>query len=120
MPLSIGSAFMLVVAVSVILERRLFVWSSGRARSSSEWRVVRAFGIGGALLAVVPAFLASIVVGGNLGGGLGELLLGIVGVPIGLAAGIVVVFSFCLIASTGAGLLLGKAVSLGLSHVRQG
>src|SRR5258706_270794 len=94
MPLSIACAFAIAVVASVVLARRVFSWGGEHVRSASEWGVVRAFGIGGMFLGVVPALLLSIVVGGNLGGGWGEALLGpLAGVPIGLAAGIVVVFS---------------------------
>jgi uncharacterized membrane-anchored protein len=58
--------------------------------------------LGGTIAMLLPAFFLSFVVGGTLGAALGEQLsqplgLGIAGVPLGLAAGIAVVFAVTLL-----------------------
>lgn len=56
----------------------------------------RAVGVGavaGGALALLPSFLLAIVIGGNFGGGWGEVAAGTLSIVVGLGLGIVVVFA---------------------------
>ena len=84
------------------------------ARSQDMYLAVR-MALAGAIVALLPAFFLSIVVGGTLGGAWGEQVFRQIGVPSsgvpsGLAIGIALVFAAVLIVGTGMGLLLAKAV----------
>ncbi|HEX5091523.1 MAG TPA: hypothetical protein VFV84_02415 [Burkholderiales bacterium] len=76
--------------------------------------------IAGTVVALIPAFLLSLVVGGTLGGAWGkraldELGFPASGAPIGLALGIAVVFALVLVG----GALLGILLARGLLAYRQ-
>ena len=71
------------------------------SRSRAPEIVVRAARIG-ALCAAIPSLFCSFVVGGNLGGSWGEVLLGPPGVPVGLFLGISLVLSIGVALATGA------------------
>ena len=71
--------------------------------------------LGGAIAMLLPAFFLSFVIGGTLGGALGErvtqpLGLGIAGVPYGLAAGIAVVFAAILLIGAVAGIGVARLI----------
>lgn len=75
----------------------------------------------GALIILLPSAFFALVVGGNLGGALGDIAGSAVGwgtgiVPVGLALGIAAVFSGSLIAGSLIGGLLGKAFVSVLSY----
>jgi len=83
-------------------------------RSQDTSLMVR-LALAGSVVALLPAFFLSFVVGGTLGGAWGEyffrqLGLGPVGVPFGLAVGIALVFAVVLLGGAAMGVLLGKAV----------
>jgi hypothetical protein len=78
---------------------------------SSSPKIVLVCALAGGLLMLLPALFLSFVLGGNLGGGWGDIALGRIGVPIGIAAGIGVVLSVLLSSSALIGALLGKAVA---------
>jgi hypothetical protein len=70
--------------------------------------------LAGTLVALLPALLLSIVVGGTLGEAWGERALGRLGfaasgAPIGLAVGVALVFALLLMAGAASGIVLGKA-----------
>jgi len=82
-------------------------------RMLAIWLVLR-----GTIAMLLPAFFLSFVVGGTLGGALGErwsqpLGLGIAGVPLGLASGIAVVFALVLVSGALGGGLVSRALSCG-------
>lgn len=68
----------------------------------------------GTVVALLPALLLSLVVGGTLGGAWGERAFAQLGfssgAPIGLALGVAVVFALVLVAGAAAGVLLAKAL----------
>jgi hypothetical protein len=69
----------------------------------------------GAVVALLPALLLSLVVGGALGAAWGERVFGRFGVPssgvpVGLALGIALVFALVMLGGGAIGILLGKAV----------
>ena len=71
--------------------------------------------LAGTVVALLPAFLLSLVIGGTLGGAWGESALGQLGfhasgAPIGLALGIAIVFALVVIAGAMLGILLAKAL----------
>jgi len=78
---------------------------------SSSPKIVLRCALAGGLVMLLPALFLSFVVGGNLGGGWGEVALGRIGIPLGLAAGICVVLSILLSSSALFGAVLGKAVA---------
>ena len=83
--------------------------------TSQGMLLVRRLAFAGTLVAFLPAFFLSFVVGGTLGGAWGEYLFGQVGlpfsgVPVGLALGIALVFALVLLGGATIGLLLGKVV----------
>jgi hypothetical protein len=95
----------------------LFGYLGGKAiasrlstRSSSP-KIVLGCAFAGGLVMLLPALFLSFVLGGNLGGGWGDVALGPIGIPIGLAAGICVVLSILLSLSALIGAVLGKAVA---------
>jgi len=80
--------------------------------------------IAGTIVALVPAFLLSLVVGGTLGGAWGEQALGRLGfpasgAPIGLALGIAAVFALVLIGGALLGILIGVLLSRAVVLYRQ-
>ncbi|MGO9443515.1 MAG: hypothetical protein ACLPXB_01920 [Thiobacillaceae bacterium] len=84
-------------------------------RKSRAPRVVIIFAGVGALATLVPSFLASIFIGGNLGGGSATAVttalgFGSVGVPVGLAIGIGVVLTMGPAAGALIGGLAGKTI----------
>jgi len=84
--------------------------SATRDRTLAIW-----LALGGGVAMVLPAFFLSFVVGGTLGGALGERVsqsfgLGIAGVPFGLAAGIAVIFAFMLLAGALAGVGIARLI----------
>lgn len=71
--------------------------------------------VGGMVVAILPALLLAIVVGGTLGGAWGEQLFGLIGfpmsgVPIGLAGGIGLVFALVVLCGGAIGLLIAHGV----------
>jgi hypothetical protein len=61
----------------------------------------------GAAVAAIPAFFISITVGGSLGGGWAEAILGTSAIPVGVAVGMfVVLVGLVLICSTLAALIV--------------
>ncbi|MBR7791261.1 hypothetical protein KDM87_01525 [Undibacterium sp. FT147W] len=75
----------------------------------------------GALIILLPSVFFALVVGGNLGGALGDIAESAVGwgtgiVPVGLALGIAAAFSGSLIAGSLIGSFLGKALTLLISY----
>ena len=78
---------------------------------SSSPKIVLGCAFAGGLVTLLPALFLSFVVGGNLGGGWGEVALGRIGIPLGLAAGICAVLSILLSSSALIGALLGKAAA---------
>jgi hypothetical protein len=71
--------------------------------------------IAGTAVALVPAFLLSLVVGGTLGGTWGERAFSQIGfpasgAPIGLALGIAIVFALVLVGGALLGILVVKAI----------
>jgi hypothetical protein len=78
---------------------------------SSSPKIVLGCALAGGLVMLLPAFFLSFVVGGNLGGGWGEVALGRIGIPLGLAAGICTVLTILLSSSALIGAVLGKAVA---------
>ena len=84
-------------------------------------RIVKVGGAIGTIAAIFPAFFLSWTVGGNVGGGFGEIAgnyigIGMLGVPIGLGIGIALVYFVIQLFGTSLGLLLGRGVvSVGCS-----
>ena len=78
---------------------------------SSSPKIVLGCALAGGLVTLLPALFLSFVVGGNLGGGWGDVALGRIGIPLGLAAGICAVLSILLSSSALIGALLGKAAA---------
>jgi len=71
--------------------------------------------IAGTVVALFPAFLLSLVVGGTLGGAWGERAFSQIGfpasgAPIGLALGIAIVFALVLVAGALLGIFLARAL----------
>lgn len=71
--------------------------------------------LGGVVAMLLPALFLSFVIGGTLGGVVGERLsqmlgLGPAGVPLGLAAGISVIFAFILLVSALAGIGIARLI----------
>jgi len=69
----------------------------------------------GTVVALLPALLLSLVIGGTLGGAWGERVFGRLGVPssgvpVGLAIGIALVFALVVLGGGAIGMFLGKAV----------
>jgi hypothetical protein len=85
--------------------------ASRLSAASNSPKIVLGCALAGGLLMLLPALFLSFVLGGNLGGGWGDVALGRIGVPIGIAAGIGVVLSILLSSSALIGALLGKAVA---------
>jgi len=80
--------------------------------------------IAGTVVALLPAFLLSLVVGGTLGSAWGEQALGQLGfpesgAPIGLALGIAGVFALVLIGGAMLGILVGVLLSKAVVFYRQ-
>ena len=78
--------------------------------------IIRICGGVGTIIAVIPAFFFSIVIGGNFGGGMGEYIgnyIGIdnLGIPIGLGIGIFAVYFLIQLFGTSVGLVFGRALS---------
>ena len=68
------------------------------------------------LLILLPAFYISFILGGNLGGGWGEVAsntmgLGSIGLPIGLAGGIAIIFGGCLALGALVGAVFGRLLT---------
>lgn len=82
----------------------LLISSSPRART---------MGSIGAWLAALPAFFASFVVGGTFGGGVGEVLIGRAGIPIGVGVGIAVVLAAGITAGACLGAFIGGVLFRG-------
>ena len=78
---------------------------------SNSPKIVLGCALAGGFAMLLPAFFLSFVVGGNLGGGWGEVALGRIGIPLGLAAGICTVLAILLSSSALIGAVLGKAVA---------
>ena len=81
------------------------------SEGSSSPKIVLGCALAGGLVMLLPALFLSFVVGGNLGGGWGDVVLGRIGIPLGLAAGICAVLSILLSSSALIGAVLGKAVA---------
>jgi len=82
---------------------------------SPDLRLASRLAFAGAVVALVPAILLSVVVGGALGSAWGVELFRLIGVPAsgfitGLAVGMSVVFALVLLGGAVCGILLGKAV----------
>lgn len=113
----------IAIAIGLFSGAFLGCWSSKSlanrlSKQSVAPRLVLACSAVGALLIMLPAFYISFIVGGNLGGGWGEaasnsLGLGSVGVPIGLAVGIAIIFGGGLAVGT----LVGGVFGWLLTHV---
>ncbi len=96
-----GNLIFIAIAIGLFSGAFLgYWWSKSLAfrlsKRSIAPRVVLVCSAGGAFLIMLPAFYISFIVGGNLGGGWGEVVsnsigLGSVGVPIGLALGIAII-----------------------------
>jgi putative copper export protein len=89
------------------------------SKQSIAPRVVRVCSVVCELLIVLPALYISFIVGGNLGGGWGEVAsnsigLGSIGVPIGLAVGIAIIFSGCLALGALVGGVIGRLFTYAL------
>jgi RsiW-degrading membrane proteinase PrsW (M82 family) len=69
----------------------------------------------GTVVALLPALLLSLVVGGTLGGAWGERVFAWLGfpsgAPIGLALGVALVFALVVLSGAACGVLLGKALA---------
>jgi hypothetical protein len=88
-----------------------------RRLSSDSYRprLVVWFGVAGGLVALLPAFFLSVVVGGALGGGYGEVVgqtfgLGGIGVLIGIPVGSAVVLAALITVGVLAGTVLGRLI----------
>ena len=82
---------------------------------SPDLRLASRLAFAGAVVALGPAILLSIVVGGTLGSALGARLFHLIGVPAsgfatGLAAGMAFSFALILLGGAVSGILLAKAV----------
>ena len=64
----------------------------------------------GAALTLLPTCFVAFVVGGSLGGGYGEALLGSVGVPLGLGMGIAFVLAAGIVLGAFAGAMCGRLI----------
>jgi hypothetical protein len=69
----------------------------------------------GTVVALLPAIVLSLVVGGTFGGAWGEYVFGRLGfpssgAPFGLAIGVMLVFAVVLLSGGGAAIFLGKAL----------
>jgi hypothetical protein len=84
--------------------------------SATQLRIIRISTTLTAGAGFVPAFLLSIVAGGNIGGGYGEALLGTCGVPMGLTIGIILTFNVSMTVASLTGLLLGTIVAVAWRH----
>ncbi len=66
-----------------------YLGGKGLARKLSEGssspKIVLGCALAGGLVMLLPALFLSFVVGGNLGGGWGDVVLGRIGIPLGLA-----------------------------------
>jgi len=82
------------------------------ARFGSTPRM-RAFGAVGGVIALIPGFFLSFVVGGSFGGAYGEALYGSIGVPVGLAFGIATVLAVGVTLGASVGALIGRLVEHG-------
>ena len=113
---SIGAGLLLGVAVGYAVGRRLVLLL---ATSTQRPSIVRVSGTLAGLVALGPSRFIAFVVGGNFGGGIGEVLLGrIVGVPLGIALGIGSILALCLLAGSLSGALLGCGISAFVSRPR--
>ena len=78
-------------------------------------KIIKIGGGIGTILAIFPAFFLSLTIGGNMGGGLGEIVgnyigIGRLGIPVGLGIGIALVYFTFQLFGTSLGLLLGRGV----------
>jgi len=80
---SIGGALVLVVGIRVLAQLV--------AESSANPGAVTMAAYIGAAVAAIPAFFVSITVGGRLGGGWAEAIVGTSAIPVGVATGMFVV-----------------------------
>lgn len=87
------------------------IWRFIASRASHP-RMVAAFVAAGYIAAAPMTFFLSFVIGGELGGGWGEVALGRVGVPVGLAIGIAAILAAGLAIGAAIGGIVGYAVSL--------
>jgi len=89
-------------------------WIVRRLSSDSfQPRLVVWVGVAGGLVALLPAFFLSTVVGGTLGGGYGEVLgqafgLGKVGVLVGIPVGLAIVLTTLIAVGVLGGTMLGR------------
>ena len=119
-----SNPILLAIAIGLFFGAFLGYWSSKTlafrlSKRSIAPRFVLACSAVGAFLIMLPAFYISFIVGGNLGGGWGEAAgksmgFGSVGVPIGLGAGIAIVFGSGLAIGALAGGLIGKLLTYAL------
>jgi hypothetical protein len=81
-------------------------------------KTVRAFALGAALSAVVPACFPAYVLGGNFGGASAAFLIGGWAVAIGIGFGIALVLAICVCSAAVVGAILGAVISraLGRKH----
>jgi hypothetical protein len=106
-------AFIVGYAGGLIAGYRTHKKILGREANTSVTRkIVNVFGV----LSVVPALMVGTVIGGTLGGGIGEsasmaLGLGSAGVPLGLGVGLFVVISATIVIFGAVGVLVGGAIS---------
>ena len=118
MPIAIGLGYIGGVLLSYLCGRWIVFAMSGRITLQELRRSLVGFlGIVGGMATLLPALFLGTVVGGNLGGGYGEVVsasmgFGMAGVPVGLALGICLVTS----ALTSGGVLLGAGIGM-LLHV---
>lgn len=87
-PFAIGGGVALGVAGGLVAGRRLLGHAIARCASP---RLARTLALVGAVVAAAPGVFFAFMIGGNFGGGFGEELFGLYGVPAGICAGIAVV-----------------------------
>lgn len=113
-PIWIATLIGLVGGVALAYQLGKLVLPRAIARTKHVTLSIR-LAIAGIVVALLPALLLSLVVGGTLGSAWGEQALGKLGfpasgAPIGLALGIAAVFALVLIGGALLGILMVKAI----------
>lgn len=99
---SIGGALVLVVGIRVLAQLV--------AGSSANPGAVTMAAYIGAAVAAIPAFFVSITVGGSLGGGWAEAIVGTSAIPVGVATGMFVVLVGLIVVASALAALIARAI----------
>lgn len=112
MPIAIALGYIGGIGLTIVCGRALIIRLGGRV---SFGNVTGALGVAGGVAALIPALFLGTVVGGSLGGAYGEVIssslgLGMAGVPIGLAFGLIAVTAFVATCGVLVGAAFGRLI----------